>query len=265
MRIEDTLVYLLAVATGIVLFLGLARALDGPRRRPPKGRASPPPRARRRRSGSPEPLLIRPSRRPSPRAAPEPPVPEAPPVEAGQGTSEPTTSKRLEGKDLKVETERSPDLLDRAVELYERGQHSEALATAQDGLRAEAAYGSAGDDSASAVPARTAALWSLVALSRQALGDGAGARSAFESAAAPRASAAPLGDRIGRHLLAAGETASEGSDQRVLALDLAVQWLLAELGARGGDGDLAALLERARDQLGAAIGERAAALIARRE
>ncbi len=120
-----------------------------------------------------------------------------------------------------------------------------------------------------------ARLWSLLALSRQALGDEEGAQSAFEEAihTAPeddrptyQAQMTALTASVSRRLLARAEQAAEGAgEEQIRQLRHAVVWLRQGLAQVPGDTELTAALERARHGLRASYSQTATVLIQRQE
>ncbi len=264
MTLEEGLVALLAAAAAILLFVGLAQALDDrptrpagrARRRAPATRAAPvaparpalpeipsrapytgPERRRSRRPG------------PHPRLAPVPPppatesrtaqpdLPLVPPVEA---------SVSVKGEDEEL------DALERALALQQEGQHSQVIETA-------VAHLEAGAPPEGAEPSFIrAALWTLVGLSRHALGDIEGAQGALDAAVrvAPDGVSEGCPQRIAllaataaRQLLAAADGMSATSGERVLVLRMAVLWLEWRIVAAPATEDVAVLLDRAREAL----------------
>lgn len=151
--------------------------------------------------------------------------------------------------------------------LYEAGRHEEVVTS---GMAALAGEGGAPLDAQEA-----AALWSVVALARQALGDGIGARASLESAIAT----APPADRatyqrqlavlaadIARTLLAEAErTTSATSEQRIASIRAALAWLDAGQAAVPADAALADLSARAQTALWPAYEQVATALAHRQE
>ena len=283
MTLEEGLVALLAAAAGILLFIGLAQALEPrqpPRRRrrrvaarppteavssPEAGKSSvtePPPRApytgpERRRSA-----------RSSSRARPRAPIPAAP---APPATAETFAGDRLMADRAPAEMRREahdgaaappagPTMpLDPAVEAVERalasqeaGQHAEVVETAVPHL--ESGAREAGEEPSFS----RAALWALVGISRQALGDAEGFQGALEAALreAPDgvAEGCPPGIAAAavaatRQLLSAAERMSAASAGRVAVLRMAVLWLEWRIVASPATEEVSALLDKARESL----------------
>jgi tetratricopeptide (TPR) repeat protein len=150
-------------------------------------------------------------------------------------------------------------------------QYQEVIATAEPALQRALA-----EASGSGPPAhQVAELWSLLALSRQALGDEEGARSAFEEAihAAPDADRpryqqqqAALATTVGRRLLVRAEQIVESAgEERIGTLRQAMVWLGQGLAEMPQDGELKSACERARRGLWAAYGQTVTTLIQRQE
>ena len=155
--------------------------------------------------------------------------------------------------------------------LYEGKQYDQVVATAEPALQRALGEVAVSGPRADEV----AGLWSLLALSRQALGDEEGARSALEEAihAAPEADRptyqqqlATLATSVGRRLLARAEQIAEGgSEDRIGTLRQAMLWLGQGLAERPGDGELSSTLEQARRGLWTAYGQTVTVLIQRQE
>lgn len=157
------------------------------------------------------------------------------------------------------------------LSLYEREQYQEVVATAEPAL--QRALG----DAATAAPRAqdVAKLWSLLALSRQALGDDEGALSAFEEAIhaateddrrSYQGQMAALTVSVSRRLLAHAEQVAEGAgEEQTRRLKQAMVWLRQGLAQMPGDAEVASALERVRHGLWASYNQTAAALIQRQE
>ncbi len=155
--------------------------------------------------------------------------------------------------------------------LYEGGHYREVIAAAEPALQRALGEPSEVGPRAHEV----AGLWGLLGLSRQALGDEEGARSAFEEAihAAPEADRATyqqqlaaLARSVSRRLLARAEEIGEGAgEERIGVLRQAMLWLGQGLTEAPGDGELSSALERARRGLRGSYVETATALIQRQE
>ena len=278
MTLEEGLVALLAAVAGILLFIGLAQALDStpvarPRRRvrakpaaPPESAAEVkpvvldlPPRApytgpERRRSP-------RPGSRLRPRAVPPSPPASVPPADNGQRDLPLADRPSLEGMpaappgpDIVAEAELDPaiDAIERALALQREEQHGEVIEAAVSHLE-PGAGGVSGEPSFS-----RAALWSLVGISRHALGDVEGTQEALEAATreAPEGVSEGCPERItavaapaARQLLAAADRMSAASAERVALLRMAVLWLEWRIVASPATEEVSVLLDRAREAL----------------
>lgn len=297
MTVEEALIFLLAVAAGIFLFLGLAQVLD-----------SRPPRVVRARGRSVEftgrggPRVTVPADARSPgQAAPQtpteasiglPPLPglsspvlPAEPV-GGAGPSlmatpgagrEPVGDARLPEARLPrgEHVGRDADLafVEDCIGLGLGGRHEELLAAVMP-------YLEQCEDAGPAAASHTVtALWSLAGLARHGQGDAAGARTAFAAAVRSRprpASAscpprlAALSVSVARRLLEASEPAPDETDERrtearMQAGRLAAFWLNWRLVAAPGDQGAVALLDAAQDAVAEGHAETATALIRRQE
>jgi len=269
--LEEGLVALLAAAAGILLFVGLAQALEarpsGRRRRrghrptppesaealarsvvtdlPPRAPYTGPERRRSPRRGS----RVRPVTEPA-----APPVPPAPPVPMEPG--------RLEDLPLAVppppEVVASPapdpavEAIERALALQRDGQHAEVVEAAMPHLESGVAA-DADEPSFS-----RAALWALVGISRHVLGDVEGARGALEAAvrAAPPGVSEGCPERIAAVAVPASHQLLEAADgmvpdsvARVALLRMAVLWLEWRIVASPATGDVSMLLDRTREAL----------------
>ena len=287
MTLEEGLIALLAMVAGILLFVGLAQALDAR-----------PPRRRRRRSVSgadasatlapapPTPVVTElaprapytgPERRRSPRpgsrqrvraAAPEVPPPFAPaPVETA--APQPAT-------ELSVPTEETPLVqvsapppplpiplaslpsdpaavaVELALTLQGEGRHSEVVGTAL------AQLGSPAGSEVYETPFSRASLWALVGVSRHALGDAEGTQKALEAAVreAPNGVAEGCPERItavavdgARQLLGAADSMSRASMERVAFLRMSVLWLEWRIVASPATEEISVVLDKAREAL----------------
>src|SRR5215470_6706604 len=273
--LEEGLIALLAMVAGILLFVGLAQALDAR-----------PPRRRRRRSVSgadasaalaPRAPYTGPERRRSPRpgsrqrvraAAPEVPPPFAPaPVETA--APQPAT-------ELSVPTEETPLVqvsapppplpiplaslpsdpaavaVERALTLQGEGRHSEVVGTAL------AQLGSPAGSEVYETPFSRASLWALVGVSRHALGDTEGTQKALEAAVreAPNGVAEGCPERItavavdgARQLLGAADSMSRASTERVAFLRMSVLWLEWRIVASPATEEISVVLDKAREAL----------------
>jgi hypothetical protein len=157
---------------------------------------------------------------------------------------------------------------------FEAGAHAAVGEAAARLARTRSSAKRARKSVAPPAPGEQVALWAILGLSRRALGETAGARAAFDSAArwladvelanlpAGIVDAAPV---LGRHLLLAGEDAGATPEMRHLTLRLAAACL--EWGTAGGAApeDVSALVARARDTFTAATEQRIVELIGRRD
>jgi tetratricopeptide (TPR) repeat protein len=272
----------LAVVAGILLFIGLAQALEPPRPARRRRRPSPPldalqsptapvkspvvmelpPRApytgpERRRSP-------RPGSRPRARIVPPAPaavtleqeLPDQPPLDFVAPAPVPVDRPPI--LSLAAEPARAVPL-DPAVEAMERalarvreGQHAEAIEAALPHL--ESAEGVEGDQPGFA----RATLWVLVGVSRHALGDAEGTQEALEAAvrAAPDGVSEGCPERItalaapaAQELLATAARMSPASAERVALLRMAVLWLEWRIVAAPATKEVSELLDRARETL----------------
>jgi tetratricopeptide (TPR) repeat protein len=144
-------------------------------------------------------------------------------------------------------------VVDECFALHQAGQYTEALE------RATGALDGADEALRPADAHGRAALWSVVALARQGLGDDAEARTALEAAVA----AAPATDRptyqrqlgtlaeaVARRLLAEAEQHLQGDAEACLAaLRTATEWLDDGVAAVPGDTTLTDLVRDARERL----------------
>ena len=287
MTLEEGLVAVLAAVAGILLFIGLAQALEPPRPARRRRRTSPPadvpqspaapvkspvvmelpPRApymgpERRRSP-------RPGSRPRARIVPpasaavtlEQELPDQPPLEFVAPAPASVDRPSL----LSLAAEPAPPVsLDPAVEAVERaltrqreGQHAEAIEAALSHLESAAHLESGEGPEADQPGFARAALWVLVGVSRHALGD-EGTQEALEAAvrAAPDGVSEGCPERItalaapaAQELLAAADRMSPASAERVPLLRMAVLWLEWRIVAAPATGEVSELLDKARETL----------------
>jgi len=264
--LEEGLVALLAVAAAVLLYVGLAQALDArpggagarARRRPsamprrPRGPAaaaeSPPVESRR----------TRPARRswgrPSSADRAEPVTP--PLAEARPGQPElslPLDIKPIEPAAAPLPgTDPALDAIERALALQREGLHAHVIEAAVAHLAdAEAAEGT----DRSFVPA---VLWTVMGVSRHALGDIEGAQAALDAAVrtAPDGVSEGCPERIAavaassaRQLLAAAEAMSASFSGRLAVLRMAMLWLEWRMVAAPPTEEASALLDRVREAL----------------
>ena len=285
----------LAVAgalAGIFLLVGLAQALSPPprrRRRVRRRRPGVPPRRRPGEAGTAASEVAPLARRAAPAFTPRsrPAAPEAPPAPAPVPTlapplAPPAAAPPATPPAAPAVSEPAPSAppaaprapavelpLSECLGFYERRQYQAVVATAEPAL--QRALGEA----ATAAPRAqdVAKLWSVLALSRQAVGDEEGALSAFEEAihAAPeedrsayQTQAVALAAGASRRLLERAEQIAE-PEERIRGLRQAMVWLRQGLAAAPGDTELQAGQERARRGLWASYNQTAAALVQRQE
>ncbi len=285
----------LAVAgalAGIFLLVGLAQALSPPprrRRRVRRRRPGVPPRRRPSEAGTAASEVAPLGRRAAPAftprsrpAAPEAPSapapvptlapPLAPPAAAPPAAPPAAPAVSEPAPSAPPAAPRAPAVelpLNECLGFYERRQYQAVVATAEPAL--QRALGEA----ATAAPRAqdVAKLWSVLALSRQAVGDEEGALSAFEEAihAAPeedrsayQMQAVALAAGASRRLLERAEQIAE-PEERIRGLRQAMVWLRQGLAAAPGDTELQAGQERARRELWASYNQTAAALVQRQE
>ena len=270
MTVEEALVALLAAVAGILLFLGLAQALDNR-----------PPRAVRRQQGRddripergyetvpvpPAAALTLPVERP--RIEVPPPPPDAAPAYGGEESrqitegraeaAEPAPTDEMSGA-IGEESERNP--VGACAKLFVAGKYAELLVTAEPLL--------AGPPEATA-SYDVAALWSLVTLSRDAMGDEPQAHAAL--AAAGRALPETVIDRhppwlatmtlpIARGFLHLADRLPQTAAERIAAHRLAAFWLRSQLVAAPEDQAAQGLLQATRDALSEAYADVTTALV----
>jgi hypothetical protein len=163
---------------------------------------------------------------------------------------------------------RSPAVVDQCVALHQAQRHAEAIAL---GL----AEVQRADSTQAADPERTAALWSVIARARQALGEHAEARGALESAI----DAAPEAERpvYARQLASLASEAASGlvadadaqkrpdAEERVTLLKQATAWMECATGASPDDAAVAALADDVQARLWSAYERTVSALVHRQE
>jgi len=268
--LEEGLIALLAGAAAILLFVGLAQALDA---RPARSSA----RSRRRSSGRPTtsvgpPAPARPaapevpprapytgperrrSRRPGsrPRPASPPPPPAEPRTSQPDFPLAPEAQPAARAAALPIPVDPALDALERALALQREGQHSHVIEAAVPHLEA-------GGPAEGAEPSFIrATLWTVVGVSRHALGDIEGAQDALAAAvrAAPDGVSEGCPQRIAddaaaaaRQLLAAADAMSATSGERVAVLRMTVLWLEWRIVAGPATEEVSVLLDRAREAL----------------
>lgn len=303
---QDLVLAGLAAVAGVLLLAGLVQVLRVPPRRRPRrlrrrlSRApSRPLRAEPRQESAVRPSPPRASRTFTPRSKPaapeapspstsatpadlklptagtptEAPPPDIPPVAAppAEPMAAPVVPDQAETAPPTLASRDAGLPLDQCRGLYEARLYQELIATAEPELQRALSGASESAPRAQDV----AALWNLLALSRRALGDDEGARSALEEAlhAAPQADRASyqrematLVTNVSRRLRTHAEQVPEGSgEERIGALRQAIQWLQQGLGEVPGDGELSSALNRTRWGLWTAYGQTVDALIERQE
>jgi len=143
--------------------------------------------------------------------------------------------------------------VEHVLALQREGQHAEVLEMVAPQL--ESLPGSETYETSSF---SRAALWGLVGVSRHALGDVEGTQEAVEAAVreAPDGVAEGCPERItavaggaARQLLAAADSMSAASAERVAFLRMAVLWLEWRLAASSATEEISALLDKARESL----------------
>jgi len=278
--LEEGLVALLAAVAGILLFIGLAQALDSTPVARPRRRVRPKPAAPPESAAAVKPVVLdlpprapytgperrrspRPGSRLRPRAVPPSPPAPVPPVDNGQRDLPLADRPSSEGTpavppapapDIVAEAELDPaiDAIERVLRLQHEEQHGEVIETAVAHLEPDAG-GVSGEPSFS-----RAALWSLVGISRHALGDVEGTQEALEAATrlAPEGVSEGCPERItavaapaARQLLAAADRMSAASAERVALLRMAVLWLEWRIVASPATEEVSVLLDKAREAL----------------
>ncbi len=274
MTFEEALIVLLAAGAVILLFVGLAQALDNRPPTPVRRGRRPGERARGRRSAEPGAGAVEPAVRPptSRWPNPEPHSDDTPPQEE----EDPESLAALEAAPWPVPADPRLALLEASVTLYQSAKHQELLAAVEPYLRSTAR--AQGDEATRGDSHALSAVWSLAGLSRQAMGDPSGARHAFEAAlaTAPEAAAevswescpprlAALSVSVGRRLLEMAERSPEGGTERIIGPRLAQVWLAWRLAVAPGDRAPGALLEHAREALAGGYWEVGRALIRRQD
>ena len=283
MTLEEGLIALLAAVAGILLFVGLAQALDErpPRRR--RRRTVPKPDASPTASAPSQPVVTElvprapytgPERRRSPRpgsrprvraAAPVAPPPaepvETPAAEPAAAVSAPIEDAfpppievpaRVSSPTMSVSSDPAVGAVESALTLQREGQHAEVVETAVPHL--ESAPGSEVYETSFS----RAALWALVGVSRHALGDVEGTQEALEAAVreAPDGVAEGCPERViavaaaaARQLLGTADGMSTASAERVALLRMAVLWLEWRIVASPATEEISGLLDKARESL----------------
>ncbi|OGK78634.1 MAG: hypothetical protein A2X52_09890 [Candidatus Rokubacteria bacterium GWC2_70_16] len=293
MTVEEALVALLTLVAGLLLFVGLAQALDS--RRPARSRRAARGRVELARRRVPESALERhgrgprvppprrPESEPGPAPAPKPvqmvlpQAPEQPAVlepvveeaAAEQVPAPEVPAAEAAAPEVAAAAPRETELAEACMRLYQEGEYAQVLEAAGPALRSESE-----ESSPPATPCERAALWGLVGLAGQAVGDRDGARQAFEAGLAcapgpegpaPSPRGMLLAVPIARHIVMGAETATGPSPDMTAGLSLACALVAAAAVAEPGDEGLRELGTRARNAAGALVERRAAALLDRRE
>jgi len=290
--VEEALIGLLAAVAGILLLIGLAQALDS---RPPRRIRE---YLRMQQQGIPdaeprEPGLVSSSAglattRGVPGLLPGEAVPsrravDRPPREPGPDLAR-AASARSDGRavpgglgplaqgeipDTKPAGEASSSraLVDMCLALFQMGRHAELVRAVLTGLARDGGREVGGSHS-------VAALWTVAALSRRALGEDAEARAALGAALAALPTAvvdgappqvAAMAVPLARRLIELAEQSPEGVEERIAAPRLAAFWLRSRLAAAPGDPGALALLGSVREALSEGYAESVTASLQRRE
>jgi tetratricopeptide (TPR) repeat protein len=229
---------------------------------PPVAEPSAPPRRRRRSKISPHARPHRVLRPPPPQGGSQPPSAglSTPAFEnaAASAVSPPTDS-----TDAVSRVQRDSPLVERCFALYQEKRFDEVVTIAEEAL---------GRGRADAIPRETAALWSVVGLAKQGLGDDDGAHAALESSIAT----APDTERptYRRHLVTlaldaakarTAQAASHDVGERMAVIRTAIAWTERGLAAVPWDPGLIDAREAAQDALWQAYEQAASALLQRQE
>ena len=299
--VQDLILAAVGAGAAVLLVAGLAQVFSVPRPRRRRGvrrrvRVSPEGRLRERVSGArsrsrpgertvagsaaareTKPAAsVEPSASPSRRSSvpvftprSKPAAPEAAPPVAAPSPAEPAPSAAVAARAAPPTEAELP--LDRCSALYGQSQYQEVIQTAEPALQRALGEASGTAPRASDI----AGLWSLLGLSRQALADEEGARSALEEAihAAPEADRPQYRQQLGalaldvsRSLLGRVEQLGEGpGEARIATLKQAVLWLRQGLAEVSGDMELSSALDRARGGLWTAYEQSVTGLIERQE
>jgi hypothetical protein len=268
---EEVLIFLLALASGLSLFVGLAQALDGRPRRLPTRRAHAASPHHRRHSGPPAVPAVAPGLSVS--APPAPPGPveattESPALAAAASPSvdsasveprqialrdtlmevvaaPPASSEgardRREEEAPAVAVASAPDLVAECARLLKSGSHEELLAMAEPVLKARGR-----GRTRPAASYERALLWGMAGLANKARGDDAATRAALEQGirSLPKSDLDPrevrlvsVAESVGSQLLAGGELAGDGSASTLAGLRLSVGLLRAVAIAEPGQAE----------------------------
>lgn len=272
MTLEEGLIALLAAAAAVLLFVGLARALDArpaPRARRPGRPSSATPGATAAPGASAKPVepdyrprapYTGPERRRSayPRSRPRvaPPAAPAPSPETSASQPDPLVASEAQpdagAATLPPPADPALDALERALTLWQEGEHAQVIEATLPHLEA------GGPGEAAEPSFLRAALWTVVGVSRQAVGDVEGAQTALEAAVrvAPDGVSegcpqriADMAEQAARQLLAAADAMPATSGERVPVLRMAVLWLEWRIVAASATEEISVLLDRAREAL----------------
>jgi hypothetical protein len=249
---EEVLIFLLALASGLSLFVGLAQALDGRPRCPPTRRAhaaSPhhrrhpveeraaEPRGRGARIFSVPPAVPVAAPGLAVGAPPAPPEPHAAlldtPMEvvAAPPASREGATDRREEEAPAVAVASAPDLVAECARLLKAGSHEELLDAVEPVLKARGR-----GRARPAASYERALLWGMAGLANKARGDDAATRAALEQGirSLPKSDLdpgevrlVPVAESVGSQLLAGGEVAGDGSASTLAGLRLSVGLLRA--------------------------------------
>jgi tetratricopeptide (TPR) repeat protein len=161
-----------------------------------------------------------------------------------------------------------PAVLEQCVALHQAGRHAEAIALGMAEVQRT-------DPTQSPDGQRTVALWSVIALAHQALGEHAEARAALESAidAAPEAARpeytrrlADLASEVARTLVADADAQKRAdSEERVTLLRQATEWMKCATAASPDDDAVTALAADAQARQWSAYERTVVALVHRQE
>ena len=286
MTLEEGLVALLAAVAGILLFVGLAQALESPRPPRRRRRTSPPSDARQDSAGPSKQAAVmelpprapyagperrrspRPGSRPRARIVPsapavpavtlEPGLPDPPPADLarpdfassdGLAVAQPASH-----MNPAVALDPAVEAVGHALARERDGRHAEAIEVALPHLESPVDADAEADEAGFS----RAALWVLVGVSRHALGDVEGTQEALEAAvrAAPDGVSEGCPERIAavaapaaQQLLAAADRMSPTSAERVALLRMAVLWLEWRIVAAPATKEVSELLDKARETL----------------
>jgi len=273
MTLEEGLVVVLALVAATLLFIGLAQALEARPAPPRPGRRIEPPRPRLP-EPPPRPPYTGPERRRSARGRRT--APSLPPITSGLagesgagGMSVAATQPDLPlGSAVPTAAEAAVEAVDSCFTLYQEGQHGAVFDAVAPHLVERTPGTEMGEPSFT-----RAALWTMVGLSRHAVGDAEGAQAALESAVreAPDGAAEGCPQRIAllaapaaRRLLAASESMDPTAVARLAVLRVAVLWLEWRIVAAPATEEVSELLDKGREGLWDGYGVVARAMVRRK-